>query len=46
MNTYKTADKKNEKRAAATANNNRPSAGVTSAKKSPIVYHLFHSFSR
>lgn len=30
MNTYKTADKKNEKRAAATANNNRPGAGETS----------------
>lgn len=33
----KSMDKKNEKKAAATANNSRPSAGETSAKKSPIV---------
>lgn len=32
-----TADRKNEKRAAATANNSRPDAGVTSAMKSPTV---------
>ena len=41
-----TADKKNEKRAAATANNSRPDAGETSYQKSPIVYHQFFGFSR
>jgi len=40
------ADKIIEKKAAATANNSRPGAGETSLKKSPIVYHLCHSFSR
>lgn len=46
MNTYIAADKKNEKKAAATANNSRPGAGETSHSKSPTVYHLFLSFSR
>jgi hypothetical protein len=46
MNAYITADRINEKRTAATANNSRPSAGETSVKKSYIVYHSFRCFSR
>lgn len=37
MKQYVTADKKNEKRAAASANNSRPDAGETSSKKSFLV---------
>lgn len=46
MNTGLMKDKKNKKKAVATANSNRPNAGKTSAPKSSTVYHLFHYFSR
>lgn len=37
MNAYITADRTNEKRTAATANNSRPNAGETSSTKSLTV---------